>query len=44
MDYKNNVHFIDQDQKTIDIFKSDIWENFFYFTVFDKFFFWIKDH
>ena len=24
MDYKNNVHFIDQDQKTIDIFKSDI--------------------
>ena len=24
MDYKNNVHFIDQDEKTIDIFKSDI--------------------
>ena len=24
MDYKNNVHFIDQDQKAIDIFKSDI--------------------
>ena len=24
MDYKNNVHFIDQDQKTIDIYKSDI--------------------
>ena len=23
MDYKNNVHFIDQDEKTIDIFKSD---------------------
>ncbi len=24
MDYKNNVHFIDQDEKAIDIFKSDI--------------------
>ena len=24
MDYKNNVHFIDQEQKTIDIFKSEI--------------------
>ena len=24
MDYKNNIHFIDQDQKTIDIYKSDI--------------------
>ena len=24
MDYKNNVHFIDQDKKSIDIFKSDI--------------------
>ena len=24
MDYKNNIHFIDQDEKKIDIFKSDI--------------------
>ena len=24
MDYKNNVHFIDQDEKKIDIFRSDI--------------------
>ena len=24
MDYRNNVHFIDQDQKCIDIYKSDI--------------------
>ena len=24
MDYKNNVHFIDQDEKSIEIFKSDV--------------------
>ena len=24
MDYKNNIHFIDQDEKTIDIYKSEI--------------------